>query len=106
MEGELRGALDARMPPNVHQPTSAGPQQEQPGHAVARNRDRHDRERRHANRDHITAQRPSETVTRRLGQLANALERPRFQTTSLALDLRDQIRTLTATPTALPGNGS
>ena len=41
----------------------------------------------------ITAQRPSETVKRRLGQLANALERPRFQTTSLALDLRDQLRT-------------
>jgi hypothetical protein len=41
----------------------------------------------------ITAQRPSKTVTRRLGQLANALERPRFQTASLALDLRDQLRT-------------
>jgi len=41
----------------------------------------------------ITAQRPSQTVTRRLGQLANALERPRFQTASVALDLRDQIRT-------------
>jgi len=41
----------------------------------------------------ITAQRPSETVKRRLGQLANALDRPRFQTTGLALDLRDQLRT-------------
>ena len=44
----------------------------------------------------ITAQRPSEAVKRRLGQLANALERPRFQTASLALDLRDQIRTAAA----------
>ncbi len=51
----------------------------------------------------ITRQRPSETVTRRLGQLANALERPRFQTTSLALDLRDQIRTAT-TPTVTTGD--
>jgi len=41
----------------------------------------------------VTAQRPSELVARRLGQLANALERPRFQTAALALDLRDQLRT-------------
>jgi len=41
----------------------------------------------------VTVQRPSELVARRLGQLANALERPRFQTTTLALDLRDQLRT-------------
>ncbi|MGH3995756.1 MAG: hypothetical protein ACRDSN_25210, partial [Pseudonocardiaceae bacterium] len=53
----------------------------------------------------VAALRPSETVTRRLRQLANALERPRFQTTALALDLRDQIRTATHPP-ALPSNGS
>lgn len=41
----------------------------------------------------ITAQRPSGTVTRRLWQLANILERPRFQAAGLALELRDQIRT-------------
>ena len=51
----------------------------------------------------ITAQRPSETVTRRLKQVANALERPRFQTAGLALDLRDQIRT-TTTPVAAAGD--
>jgi hypothetical protein len=44
----------------------------------------------------VAAKRPSETITRRLRQLSNALERPRFQTTALALDLRDQIRTATA----------
>ena len=43
----------------------------------------------------VAAQRPSDTVSRRLRQLSNALERPRFQTTALALDLRDQIRTVT-----------
>lgn len=50
----------------------------------------------------IVATRPSETVTRRLRQLANSLERPRFQTTALALDLNDQIRTITATPARRP----
>jgi hypothetical protein len=53
----------------------------------------------------VAAQRPSETVTRRLRQLSNALEHPRFQTTALALDLRDQIHTATTRP-ALPANGS
>jgi len=52
----------------------------------------------------VTAQRPSETVTRRLRQVSNALERPRFQTTGLALDLRDQIRAAT-TPALPSGNG-
>jgi len=41
----------------------------------------------------LTAQRPSEPVARRLRHVANALDRPRFQTTALALDLRDQLRT-------------
>jgi hypothetical protein len=41
----------------------------------------------------LTAQRRSEPVARRLRHVANALDRPRFQTTSLALNLRDQIRT-------------
>jgi hypothetical protein len=49
----------------------------------------------------ITAQRPSETVTRRLFQLSNTLERPRYQNTTLAADLRDQIRDI-ASPVALP----
>lgn len=56
----------------------------------------------------ITTQRRSATVTKRLRQLASLLQRPRYQTTALAMDLRDEIRTLTATPTApaLPaGNG-
>jgi hypothetical protein len=46
----------------------------------------------------IIAQRPSETVTRLLTQIVNTLQRPRYQNTTLALDLRDQIHTAT-TPT-------
>jgi len=43
----------------------------------------------------IIALRPSETVTRRLTQITNTLQRPRYQNTTLALDLRDQIHTAT-----------
>jgi len=48
----------------------------------------------------IIAQRPSETVSRLLTQITNALQRPHYQNTTLALDLRDQIHT--ATTPALP----
>jgi len=47
----------------------------------------------------IASRRSSPTVV-------NALERPRFQTTGLALALRDQIRTATTTPALPGGNGS
>jgi hypothetical protein len=49
----------------------------------------------------IIAQRPAELVTRRLTQIANTLQRPRYQNTALALDLRDQIHTAT-TPAPPP----
>lgn len=53
----------------------------------------------------VAARRRTDSVTRRLLHIADALERPRFQTSALALDLRDNIRSFTRTPTApaLPG---
>ncbi len=55
----------------------------------------------------IAAQRRTEPVTRRLHQVGRALQRPRYQTSALALDLHDQIRGFirAATPPALPGAG-
>jgi acylphosphatase len=49
----------------------------------------------------IIAQRPSETVSRLLTQIVNTLQRPHYENTTLALDLRDQIHTAT-TPAPLP----
>ncbi len=53
----------------------------------------------------VAAERRIESVVRRLDQVGSALERPRYQTSALALDLHDQIRTFTRPPTApaLPG---
>ncbi|MGH3940407.1 MAG: hypothetical protein ACRDTG_17580 [Pseudonocardiaceae bacterium] len=53
----------------------------------------------------IAAQRPIEPVTRRLHQVGHALQRPKYQTNALALDLHDQIRGFTriSTRPALPG---
>ncbi len=53
----------------------------------------------------IAAQRPIEPVSRRLQQVGRVLQRPRYQTNALALDLHDQIRAFTHTPapSALPG---
>ncbi|MGH3674013.1 MAG: hypothetical protein ACRDSH_25815 [Pseudonocardiaceae bacterium] len=53
----------------------------------------------------IAAQRRIESVARRLNQVGRALQRPRYQTCTLALDLHDQIRGFTraSAPPALPG---
>jgi hypothetical protein len=53
----------------------------------------------------IAAQRRIESVSRRLNQVSRVLERPRYQTSALALDLHDQIRSFSCTlpPPALPG---
>lgn len=53
----------------------------------------------------IAAQRRIESVARRLNQLGRALQRPRYQTSALALDLHDQIRSFNRAvlPPALPG---
>lgn len=53
----------------------------------------------------ISAQRLIEPVSRRLHQVGRALQRPRYQTSALALDLHDQILTFarTSTSPALPG---
>jgi hypothetical protein len=53
----------------------------------------------------IAATRRIESVSRRLNQLDRALERPKYQTCALALDLHDQIRSFTraSVPPALPG---
>lgn len=55
----------------------------------------------------IAAQRRIESVARRLNQVARALQRPRYQTCALALDLHDQIRSfaLTSASPARPGAG-
>ncbi|MGH3800785.1 MAG: hypothetical protein ACRDTD_11725 [Pseudonocardiaceae bacterium] len=55
----------------------------------------------------IATQRRTEPVARRLHQVGRALQRPRYQTCSLALDLHDQIRGFTqaSAPPALPGAG-
>jgi hypothetical protein len=55
----------------------------------------------------IAAQRRIESVARRLDQVGRALQRPRYQTCALALDLHDQIRCFTraSAPPALPGAG-
>jgi len=55
----------------------------------------------------IAAQRRTDSVARRLNQVARALQRPKYQTAALALDLHDQIRSFTHTydPPALPGAG-
>jgi hypothetical protein len=53
----------------------------------------------------IAAQRCTESISRRLHQVGRALQRPRYQTSALALDLYDQIHSFThrsASPT-LPG---
>lgn len=49
--------------------------------------------------------RRTDSVVRRLDQLRRALRRPKYQTSALALDLYDHIRSFTRTPTgpALPG---
>ncbi|MGH3694759.1 MAG: hypothetical protein ACRDRX_12370 [Pseudonocardiaceae bacterium] len=53
----------------------------------------------------IATQRRIESVSRRLNQVSRALRRPRYQTSALALDLHDQIRSFTCdyAPPALPG---
>ncbi len=53
----------------------------------------------------IAAQRRIESVSRRLNQVGRVLERPRYQTCTLALDLYDQIRSFSRTPAppGLPG---
>ncbi|MBV9143195.1 MAG: hypothetical protein JO115_20150 [Pseudonocardiales bacterium] len=53
----------------------------------------------------IATKRRIEVVSRRLHQVGRALRRPKYQTSALALDLYDQIRSFTRTPTdpALPG---
>ncbi|MGH3961792.1 MAG: hypothetical protein ACRDRY_00830 [Pseudonocardiaceae bacterium] len=55
----------------------------------------------------IATQRRTDSVARRLHQVGRALQRPRYQTCTLALDLHDQIRTFTraSAPPALPGGG-
>ncbi|MGH3768624.1 MAG: hypothetical protein ACRDS0_24800 [Pseudonocardiaceae bacterium] len=56
----------------------------------------------------IAAQRRIESVSRRLTQVGRALERPKYQTCALALDLHDQIRGFSrasGAPPALPGAG-
>lgn len=54
----------------------------------------------------ISAQRLIDPVSRRLHQVGRALQRPRYQTSALALDLHDQIRGFTSlSPPALPGTG-
>lgn len=53
----------------------------------------------------VATQRRTDSVARRLDQVAAALERPRYQTAALALDLHDQIRNFTrdSPAPALPG---
>ncbi|MCP2259038.1 hypothetical protein LX15_002739 [Streptoalloteichus tenebrarius] len=53
----------------------------------------------------MSGRRRTDSVHRRLRQVANALRRPHYQTSALALDLRDQILTFCGAPTApaLPG---
>jgi hypothetical protein len=53
----------------------------------------------------IAVQRRTDSVARRLNQVGRALQRPRYQTSTLALDLHDQIRSFTrpSAPPALPG---
>ena len=53
----------------------------------------------------IAAQRRTDSVARRLNQVGRTLQRPRYQTCTLALDLHDQIRSFTcaSAPPALPG---
>ncbi|MGH3811274.1 MAG: hypothetical protein ACRDUV_02305, partial [Pseudonocardiaceae bacterium] len=55
----------------------------------------------------IATQRRTDSVARRLNQEGRALQRPRYQTCTLALDLHDQIRNFTqaSAPPALPGAG-
>lgn len=53
----------------------------------------------------IAAQRRIESVSRRLHQVGRGLQRPKYQTCALALDLHDQIRSFsrTSAPPVLPG---
>ncbi|SHG87078.1 hypothetical protein [Streptoalloteichus hindustanus] len=53
----------------------------------------------------MSGRRRTDSVHRRLRQVANALRRPHYQTSALALDLRDQILSFCGAPTvpALPG---
>ena len=50
----------------------------------------------------LATRRRTDSVVRRLRQLASALQRPRFQTATLASDLRDQIVNFCNEPAALP----
>jgi hypothetical protein len=51
----------------------------------------------------MASRRRTDSVVRRLRQVASALRRPKFQTSALAIDLRDQIVSFCDTPTlALP----
>ncbi|MGH4012696.1 MAG: hypothetical protein ACRDSL_01895 [Pseudonocardiaceae bacterium] len=55
----------------------------------------------------VAAQRRTDSVARRLNQVARALQRPKYQTSALALNLHDQIHSFThisALP-VLPGAG-
>lgn len=53
----------------------------------------------------IATKRRTDSVARRLNQVRRGLQRPRYQTCALAVDLDDQIRSFTHAPTppALPG---
>ncbi len=53
----------------------------------------------------VAAQRRTDSVARRLNQVARALQRPKYQTSALAMDLHDQINSFThaSPPPALPG---
>ncbi|MBV8539341.1 MAG: hypothetical protein JO063_06815 [Pseudonocardiales bacterium] len=56
----------------------------------------------------VASQRRTDSVVRRLSQVAIALERPRLQTSTPALDLHDEIRDFThhSTAPALPGSAT
>ncbi|MGH3771062.1 MAG: hypothetical protein ACRDRW_06665 [Pseudonocardiaceae bacterium] len=56
----------------------------------------------------VAGQRRTDSVVRRLGQVAIALERPRLQTSALALDLHDEVVNFTrhSTAPALPGSAT
>ncbi|MGH3628637.1 MAG: hypothetical protein ACRDRL_14530 [Sciscionella sp.] len=53
----------------------------------------------------IAVQRRTDSVARRLHQMGRTLQRPKYQTSALALDLHDQIHSFTrqSAPPALPG---
>lgn len=53
----------------------------------------------------IAAQRRTDSISRRLNQVGRALQRPRYQTSALALDIHDQIRDFShaSAPSGQPG---